>query len=159
MSPGNPLKSAPAAGLGRRLAAAAMVADHPRIVVTGVEAAFGTRFTADTLRRLLPLRPGVRFVWLMGADNLAGFHRWRDWQEIAARLPIAVIDRPGAAFRALAAPAARALTPHRLHEAKAAKLAGQPAPAWVFLHGPRSPESSTALRHAPAARPRTGNAS
>ena len=79
--------------------------------MTGVEAALGTTYTADTLRKLKARLPGVRLVWMMGADNLASFHRWRDWQGIAADVPIAVFNRPGQALRALSSPAARTLAP------------------------------------------------
>lgn len=152
VTPGNPLKDAAGLpSLAERVEAAQAVARHPRIVVTGFEAAIGTRFTADTLAWLARHRPGARFVWIMGADNLAGFHRWRDWRAIARLMPVAVVDRPGAAA-AVAAPAARALARARINEADAAGLADRAPPAWVLLHGPRSPLSSTALR----ARARTG---
>ena len=145
-SPHNPLKPDQPAGLDARLAAAAAAADHPRIAVSGVEDALGTRFTHDTLRVLRPALARLRAVWLMGADGLRDFHRWRRWREIAELLPIAVIDRPGASLAALAAPAARALAGFRLPEGAAAALPGRPPPAWVFLHGPRLALSSSALR-------------
>jgi nicotinate-nucleotide adenylyltransferase len=147
VSPQNPLKPhAPSADLERRIAAARRLADHPRIKVTGVEAALGTTYTAETLRNLAERLPGVRLVWMMGADNLAGFHRWRDWQEIAASVPIAVFNRPGLALRALAAPAARSLAGARLPEAAAGRLATSLPPAWVFLHAPSIPMSSSEIR-------------
>ena len=83
----------------------------------------------------------------MPADNLAQFHRWQHWQRIAAQVPIAVIDRPPQSFRALAAPAARALAPYRLPENEAGRLAGKRAPAWVFLTGLKLNLSSTTLRN------------
>lgn len=147
VTPGNPLKAAPS-DLPRRLRAAAKAARHPRIRVTGAEAILATRFTADTLAKIVAMRPGVRFVWLMGADNLAQFHRWRDWEKIAALMPIAVYDRPGSTFSAPNAPAARALSLHRVPEREAATLARRRPPAWIFLHGRRSAVSSTALRRA-----------
>jgi len=128
------------------MAAAAQVARHPRIAVSGIEGAIGTTFTADTLRWLLRHAPRVRFVWLMGADSLAGFHRWRDWEEIAASLPIAVADRPRATRAALLSPAARRFTRWRLPEGAAPGLAARPPPALVFLAGPRVDLSSTELR-------------
>jgi nicotinate-nucleotide adenylyltransferase len=128
------------------MAAAARVARHPRIAVSGIEAAIGTAYTVDTLRWLLRHAPGVRFVWLMGADSLAGFHRWRDWQGIAASLPIAVADRPRATRAALLSPAARRLARWRLPESDARGLAVRPPPALVFLAGPRVDLSSTELR-------------
>jgi nicotinate-nucleotide adenylyltransferase len=149
VSPQNPLKpNAPSKDLARRIEAARALARHPRIQVTGVEAALGTTYTADTFRRLLPRLPGVDLVWMMGADSLAGFHRWRDWQMIAASVPIAVFNRPGSALRALSSPAARSLSAYRMAETAAAALAGTPAPAWIFLSRPHVALSSTALRAA-----------
>ncbi|MCP8940698.1 nicotinate-nucleotide adenylyltransferase [Alsobacter sp. SYSU M60028] len=147
VTPGNPLKdNAGLPPLKARIEAARRVAAHPRIDVTGFEAELGSIYTVDVLAWLSRRCRGVQFVWLMGADNLAGFHRWRRWREIAALTPIAVIDRPGATLRAASAPAARALAAFRLAENDARLLPGHKTPAWVFLHGPRSPLSSTALR-------------
>ncbi len=147
VSPQNPLKAnAPSNDLARRIAAASAVARHPRIRVTGIEAELGTTYSAETLARLLPRLGGVLPVWMMGADNLASFHRWRDWQSIAATLPIAVFNRPGTALRALSAPAAQALARFRIDPADASILAATPAPAWVFLPSPHIDMSSTALR-------------
>jgi nicotinate-nucleotide adenylyltransferase len=152
VSPHNPLKpNAPSQDLLRRIADAEAAAGDPRIRVTGVEAALGTTYTAETLRRLLPRLPGVHPVWMMGADNLAGFHRWRDWDRIAAAVPIAVFNRPGEALRALSSPAARALARFRLDAADAADLAATPPPAWVFLPSPHIAISSTAIRDARSA--------
>jgi nicotinate-nucleotide adenylyltransferase len=147
VSPGNPLKDTRALpALTTRISAARDVADHPAIEVTGIEAALGTRYTVDTIAALRRRFPNVRFVWLMGADNLAQFHRWRDWERIARQVPLAVIDRPTDSFRALASPAAQALSRYRHNENQAAQLAGLDAPAWMFLHGMKSPISSTELR-------------
>ena len=146
VTPGNPLKDHAPGALARRVQAAEQMASDPRIIVTAVEAALHTRYTADTLAILARRLPGVKLVWLMGADNLCQFHRWRHWRRIAATMPIAVYDRPGSTFRAMASPAAHALAPFRLDEADAALLPGHAAPAWVFLHGPRVALSSTALR-------------
>jgi nicotinate-nucleotide adenylyltransferase len=148
VSPGNPLKGRPSQGLAARIAGAALVARHPRIAVSGIEAAIGTTFTADTLRWLLRHAPGVRFVWLMGADSLAGFHRWRDWEEIASSLPIAVADRPRATRAALVSPAARRLARWRVPERDATSVPARRPPALVFLSGPRVNLSSTLLRTA-----------
>jgi nicotinate-nucleotide adenylyltransferase len=147
VSPGNPLKdtrSLPA--LEERISAARDIADHPAIHVTGIEAALNTRYTVDTIAALLRRFPKVRFVWLMGADNLAQFHRWRQWDSIARQVPLAVIDRPTDSFRALASPAAQALSKYRHNESLAAQLADFAPPAWMFLHGMKSPLSSTELR-------------
>lgn len=148
VTPGNPLKDVSSLpSQAQRLAwCQALVGRDPRIVVTGLEARIGTRYSQQTIAYLLRRCPRVTFVWLMGADNLAGFHHWQKWREIAARLPIAVIDRPGSTMRAAASPAARRLKAARLDESDAALLAGRKPPAWLFLHGPRSPLSSTAIR-------------
>jgi nicotinate-nucleotide adenylyltransferase len=100
----------------------------------------------DTLAYLKRRHPGVRFVWIMGADNLAGFHRWRGWRSIARMMPIAVVDRPGWTLKAMRSRSAAALSSERIGEGEALALAGAEPPAWVFLHGPRSHLSSTALR-------------
>lgn len=148
VSPGNPLKDTSALpSLGKRIQAARAVAAHPGIEVTGIEALMGTRYTVDTIDTLRRRFPTIRFVWLMGADNLAQFHRWRNWQGIAAALPIAVIDRPSDSLRALASPAAHALSKFRHTEALAPRLADLRAPAWIFLRGMKSPLSSTLLRN------------
>jgi nicotinate-nucleotide adenylyltransferase len=147
VTPGNPLKDTRALPpLDERIAAARAVARHPRIAVTGFEADIKTRYTLDTLAFLDRRCPGVDFVWVMGADNLAQFHRWRGWRRIAALMPIAVVDRPGWTLRATRSRAATALAARRLEERDALRLPGREAPAWVFLHGPRSHLSSTALR-------------
>jgi len=150
VSPANPLKrAADLAPFDERLAAArALAAAEPRIVVTGFEAARRLTYTIDTARFVHRARPGVRFVFLMGADNLAGLHRWRDWRALARLMPIAIVDRPGASFAAMSAPAAIAFSRHRLPERLAGALADRPPPAWVFLHAPRDPISSTELRRA-----------
>lgn len=150
VSPHNPLKpNAPSADLSRRIAAARALARIPQIKVTGVEASFATTYTADTLRHILPRLPGVDYVWMMGADNLAGFHRWRDWRAIAASLPIAVFNRPGAALAALSSPAASALRRFRRDPRDAARFAQSRPPAWVFLPSPNVAISSTVLRAGP----------
>lgn len=147
VSPGNPLKDTRALpALDKRLAAARALADHPAIQVTGIEAMLSTRYTVDTIAALRRRFPNVQFVWLMGADNLSQFHRWRNWQTIARQVPFAVIDRPSDSFRALASPAAQALAQYRHNESAAAQLADSQAPAWIFLHGLKSPLSSTQLR-------------
>ncbi len=149
VSPHNPLKrNAPSADLSRRIRAARQITDDPRIRVTGIEAALGTTYTAETLGRLLPKLRGVHCVWMMGADNLAFFDRWRDWRAIAAAVPIAVFNRPGSAFRALSSPAAKTLARYRRDPSDAAGLAESRPPAWVFLPSPHVAISSTVLRAA-----------
>jgi nicotinate-nucleotide adenylyltransferase len=152
VSPGNPLKATDGLPpVDARLAEVRRFAHHPRAVVTDLEARLGTRYTVDLVRRLATLRPGARFVLVIGADNWAGFHRWGGWREIAARVAIAVFDRPGATFRALASPAARTLARHRLREVDAGRLGRMGPPAWVFVAAGKMPVSSTAIRAARAA--------
>ena len=148
VTPGNPLKDHGGLhDLGERAEAARRMANDPRIDISCLEAVIGTRYTVDTITYLRRRTSGVRLVWIMGADNLAQFHRWQNWRRIAAEVPIAVIDRPPQSFRALSAPAAQALAPWRLPENKAGRLADQRAPAWVFLTGMKLDLSSTGLRN------------
>jgi nicotinate-nucleotide adenylyltransferase len=148
VTPGNPLKdNGHLHELNERVKAAQAVADDPRIEVTCLESVIGTRYTVDTINYLRRRASSLRFVWIMGADNLAQFHRWQKWQRIATQVPIAVIDRPPQSFRALTAPAAQALARYRLPEKEAAKLADTHAPAWVFLTGMKLNLSSTGLRN------------
>jgi nicotinate-nucleotide adenylyltransferase len=149
VTPGNPLKDTSALpALAARIESARKLAHHPRIDVTGIEALIGTRYTYQTIRWLVRRCPRVRFVWMMGADNLADFNRWRDWRRIAALVPIAVIDR-GGVLDALASPAGHRLERARLPERKAKRLPFRQPPAMVFLHGMKSSLSSSSLRHAP----------
>ena len=148
VTPGNPLKENGALrDLDQRTEAARAMADDPRIDVSCLESVIGTRYTVDTITYLRRRAAGLHFVWIMGADNLAQFHRWENWRRIASEVPIAVIDRPPQSFRALAAPAAQALARYRLSENQAARLADRCAPAWVFLTGMKLNLSSTGLRN------------
>jgi nicotinate-nucleotide adenylyltransferase len=148
VTPGNPLKNnVDLPDPARRIAEAGGVADHPRIKVTDIEAQIGTRYTFDTLAWLKLRNPAIRFVWLMGSDNLAGFHRWSRWQEIIELMPIAVFDRPGSTLAALNSRAALAFAPFRRPESGAKALVTQSKPAWMFLHGSRCALSSTELRN------------
>jgi nicotinate-nucleotide adenylyltransferase len=147
VTPGNPLKDR--SGLPpacQRAAAAGALARHPRIDITCFEEAIGARYTVETLTYLAARCPTARFVWIMGADSLASFHRWRGWRTIASLMPMAVVDRPGWTLRSTHSPAALALAPFRIDETDAPLLAGRAPPAWVFIHGPRSALSSSALR-------------
>jgi nicotinate-nucleotide adenylyltransferase len=149
VTPGNPLKETQGLPpLASRIAAARALARDPRILVTGVEAEIGTRYTYDTVAYLRQRCPGVRFVWIMGADILAQLHLWQHWREIAELVPFAVIDRPGTTRGTLSTPAARWLAPHRIAETEAAHLPCTDPPALLFLHGPRIDLSSTRLRQA-----------
>jgi nicotinate-nucleotide adenylyltransferase len=147
VSPGNPLKDKrELAPLLTRINSAAKLANHPRIKVTGLEGAIGTTYTFETIAYLKQRCPGVRFVWVMGADNLPGFHRWKCWRDIIDLVPIAIIDRPGSTLKSPFSRAGHILARYRLDESHAACLAAATPPAFVFLHGPRSALSSTALR-------------
>jgi nicotinate-nucleotide adenylyltransferase len=153
VTPGNPLKDTRGlAPLAQRIVAAGVLARHPRIDISGVEAQIGTPYTYETLAYLRRHCPGVRFVWIMGADNLRSFHRWQRWRGIAAAVPIAVVDRLGPSLYASGSAAAHALARARIPETAAKSLPYRKPPAWVYLHGLKSPLSSTALR---AARHRT----
>jgi nicotinate-nucleotide adenylyltransferase len=150
-TPGNPLKdSRGLAPIQERIAAARVLARHPRIAVTGLEAQIGAHYTYDTIRYLRARCPGVRFVWIMGADNLRTFHRWQKWRAIAAMVPIAVIDRLGPSLYATSGLAGQALARYRLPDSQAKSLTDHCPPAWTYLHGLKSPLSSTALRAARA---------
>lgn len=147
VTPGNPLKDTIGlAPLDERIAAARNLARHPRIEVTGIEAAIGVCYSYDTIRYLVSRCPRVRFVWIMGADNLRTFHRWQKWRGIAELVPIAVIDRLGPSLRATGSVTAQAFGHRRVPESEAAALLSRRTPAWVLLHGLKSPLSSTALR-------------
>lgn len=146
VTPGNPLKSRRPAAMATRLAAMRSAIRHPAMEVTDIDSAIGTRYTVETIRFLQRRCPGVRFVWIMGADSLQGFDHWRDWREIARRIPIAVIDRPGFTLPSLASRMARTFASSRRPAAAAGSLPYARPPAWVFLFGRRSNLSSTALR-------------
>ena len=150
VSPGNPLKDPGAlAPLAVRLDAARKMANHPRIEVTGIEAAIGAAYSFETISYLKRHCSGVHFVWIIGADNFLNFHRWQRWREIAKLAPFAIIDRPGFTLRALHGRAAESLARFRYDESDAPVLATAAPPAFVFLHGPRSELSSTGLRAKP----------
>lgn len=141
---GNPLKS-DHGDYAARLASARALARSPGMRVTDIETQLGLTYSIDTLRALQKAAPEARFVWLMGADNLAGFQCWKDWEEIARRVPIAVIGRPGARITRATA-FARKFARHRLPEADAAHLPQSAPPAWVYIRVRESALSSTALR-------------
>lgn len=147
VTPGNPLKSAAQLpNLAERMSLAVECAAHPAIEVTGFEAALPTAYAIDTVHFLRRRFPGVHFVWIMGGDNLAQFHRWRDWTGLFAALPILVLDRPGARLTALASPAARRFANARLPESAAPSLALSGTPAWIYLTLPLCDASSTTIR-------------
>ena len=147
VTPGNPLKShGELASLNDRLQQCRAMMPNPRVKITAFEADLPSAYTAATIGYLKLRFPGVRFVWLMGADNLASFHLWQDWQAIAAEMPIAVVDRPGWRLPALASQAPLFLHRSYVPELRAGQLAMAGPPAWTFLTGPLSPLSSTEIR-------------
>jgi nicotinate-nucleotide adenylyltransferase len=147
VSPQNPLKDdAGMAPLSARLASARIAARHPRIRPTAIEARLGTRYTVDTVLSLQQRFPHKRFVWVMGADNLAQFHRWRSWRTLARHVPIAVVTRPHYIGKGLLAPAMAWLRRHRHRAADAGQWTGWKLPAIVILDIRLSPQSATAIR-------------
>ncbi len=147
VSPQNPLKdSAHTAPLAERMSGARALATGPEMVVSDFETRVGTTWTVDTLRALQARHPGVRFVWLMGSDNMAGFHRWRGWTDIMRSVPVAVISRPGSLLESRTSPAAARFASFRVPQERARMLPYLPAPAWTYLTAPLNPKSSTAIR-------------
>ena len=144
VSPGNPLKARAPAALALRLARARQVMQDPQVVVTDLEARLGTRATIDTIRRLQAIYPGVRFVWLMGADNLVQFHRWKGWRDILAAVPVAVMARPGAGLAARLSVTARACRAFEV--ARPEGLGERRPPAWCFVNLPLNSASSSKIR-------------
>jgi nicotinate-nucleotide adenylyltransferase len=147
VTPGNPLKChRELMPLCDRLAACEAMAEDPRIKVTAFETAHKLRYTADTLALVQRKNTDVNFVWLMGADNLKNFHLWQRWRQIAMTFPIAVIDRPGSTLSHMSSLVAKTFDYARTDEEDAPRLARMKAPAWTFIHGPRSSLSSSAIR-------------
>jgi nicotinate-nucleotide adenylyltransferase len=151
VSPQNPLKTAGAEdNLAARRESARYRARGPRMIVSDAEARLsgsGSRYTVDTVRWFKARFPGVRFVWVMGADNLAQFHRWKGWASLMREVPIAVVSRPGVRSGGRFAPAARRFPGARLPSTAARRLATAKPPAWIYLTAPYEPVSSTALRN------------
>lgn len=147
VTPGNPLKSVKGMpDVAHRMQQAQRLARHPKIHVTALESVLRTRYTIDTLQHLLARCPGVGFVWIMGSDNFLQFHHWKQWPDIAACVPMAVIDRPCTTLKSLHGRAAHRFARQRLPEHRASGLLKRTAPVWVFLHDRRSALSSTLLR-------------
>ena len=147
LSPGNPLKSNAPAPLEQRMEAARTVLNgHPRIIPTGIERDLGTVYTIDTINALQGMYPRVRFVWLMGADNLVQFDRWHRWADIMTSLPVAVMARPGEQVRAGLSVTAQRFARFRLPAHDAADLPFRAPPCWTMLTHPTSSLSSTAIR-------------
>ncbi|WP_244480401.1 nicotinate-nucleotide adenylyltransferase [Rhizobium sp. Root1220] len=147
VTPGNPLKERnDLLPLAERVSLSERLAKHPAIKVTAFERDFGTSFTANTLARVKTRNPHVHFIWIMGADSLKSFHRWQKWQDIARTFPIAVIDRPGSTLSFLSSKMAKTFDFARVDEDDSRALWKRQAPAWTFIHGPRSGLSSTLIR-------------
>jgi nicotinate-nucleotide adenylyltransferase len=147
VTPGNPLKTrGDVSAFATRLTKAQKLAAHPRIEVTGFEASLGSAYTVDMLEVLTRRFPGTRFVWIMGADNLATFHHWKRWRDILQIVPVAVFDRPGYRYAARAGVAAQCFACAYIDESDAHGLHRYHAPAWTFLSAPLLDVSSTQLR-------------
>jgi nicotinate-nucleotide adenylyltransferase len=147
VSPQNPLKSRhETADLSERLARAARFTQGRGMIVSDAETRLGAQFTIDTIRALKARFPGVKFVWIMGADSLAGFHRWRGWTQIMREVPVAVVSRPWISLKSRFSPAAIRFHRFRRRAHSATRLASAKTPAWVFLLGRFNFQSSTALR-------------
>ena len=144
VTPGNPLKSRQPAPMEMRLAHARRVMRHPKVTVTDLELRLKTRFTYATIARLQAMYPGVTFVWLMGADNLAQLHRWDRWQDILRSVPVAVLARPGKGLRARLSHAAQVFRQKRLARGEALEL--RDPPVWAFINLPLNSASSTEIR-------------
>ena len=144
VTPGNPLKARQPAPLADRLARARAVMQHPKVKITALEVALGSRTTADTIDRLRAIYPGVTFVWLMGADNLVQFHRWGRWRDILRAVAVGVLARPGSGVAARLSVAARAFRVHRI--ARGENLRGRTPPVWSFVNLPLNGASSSEIR-------------
>ncbi len=149
VSPQNPLKSASdMAPLAARTGSARKAAGNARIRVTTLESDLGTRYSVDTARAILRRYPQHEFIWLMGADNLAELHRWRDWRRFARTLPIAVMARPAYIGAARRSPAMGWLRRFRKPANRARHWTEWSAPAIIFLRIPLDNRSATAIRKA-----------
>ncbi len=146
VSPQNPLKSRKdTAPLQERIAQMRPFIG-PNDVISDFETQIRATYTLDTIRALKTRYPGVHFVWIMGGDSLASFHRWRGWVQIMHMVPIAVVSRPGTLMNARFSPAAKRFAPFRQPERSGHILPLTPAPAWSYLKGPLHGHSSTAIR-------------
>src|SRR5579871_6770123 len=156
VSPQNPLKPThETEQLTRRLWNALRYAQGPSMIVSDAETRIGSFYTIDTLRVLKARYPGVCFVWIMGADSLSTFHRWRGWTQIMRETPVAVVSRPGTELKSRTSPAARRFAWARVPADSAMALPCRRPPAWVYLTGPLNFTSSTALRRALLGKPAT----
>ena len=146
VTPGNPLKERGPAAIAKRVAAAEKIMQHPRVTISDYEARAGTRYTAETLLKLKSDYPQVRFTWLMGADNLAQFHLWKDWRLIMDSVPVGILARPGDRIAARTAKAATIYKKYKISAKRSHLLGASPAPAWCFANVPMIDLSSTEIR-------------
>ena len=146
VSPGNPLKARGPAPLENRMAHARHIMRDPHVIISDFERHIGTAYTAETIDALKTTYSGVRFVWLMGADNLQQFHRWQRWDDILHALPLGILARPGWRQAGLHSRTARQYRHARLPGRASHLLADCSAPAWCFVNMPMMPISSTQLR-------------
>jgi nicotinate-nucleotide adenylyltransferase len=146
VSPQNPLKSRDeTTPLAQRIAEIRPFVG-PRDIISDFETRINATYTLDTLRALKARYPGVHFVWIMGGDSLASFHRWRGWVQIAHMMPMAVVSRPGVLMKSRLSPAGQRFRRFRKPERTAKTLPGKKAPAWIYLKGPLHAASSTTIR-------------
>ncbi|VAX05466.1 Nicotinate-nucleotide adenylyltransferase [hydrothermal vent metagenome] len=147
VSPQNPLKSdVGMASLEERLARARAMSPEPRIYVTDLEEKMAVQYTVDTVTRITSLLPDTQFVWLMGADNLAEFSKWKDWKKIAQTVVFAIFDRPGYSTAVETSDAAAYFLDKKIPSAEAADLCSLKPPAWTFIRDTKNPLSSTKIR-------------
>lgn len=147
VTPGNPLKDCTKLpSLHERMQLSVELIHNPKIRVTGFEHVMGCTTSVETVFHILARYSGVYFVWVIGADSLAIFHHWHRWRDLVSMLPIAVVDRPFSRFSALSSPMARAYRCFRLDERESRLLPFMKPPAWTYLHGSLSFQSSTKLR-------------
>lgn len=146
VSPGNPLKSEGPAPLPARMAKARNVMQHPKVLVTDLEVDLGTRYTINTLRAMRSRYPNARFVWLMGADNLASFHHWQDWRWIMENIPMGILARPGDRLSARRSVAANVYEAARIKGPASQLLGRATAPAWCYVNLPLNDASSSKIR-------------
>ena len=146
VSQGNPLKKCAPAPLADRVRSARALVSHPNVFVTDIEVRLGTRYTAQTLAALKSKYPKIRFVWLMGADNLAQLHCWQTWRTIMETVPIGVLARPGNRISARTSKAALTYRHARIKASNRHLMAHMVAPAWCYVNIPLTTASSSAIR-------------
>ena len=146
VSPSNPLKERKPQEISKRYEASRKIMQHPAVTITDIENRLGSQFTAETIHMLQRIYPGVKFVWLMGADNLVNFHKWDKWNWIVKNVPIGVLARPGEQIKAGLSPTATRYRRYRIPSEEAFGLSILTPPVWTLLIGPMRDISSTDLR-------------